>query len=382
MGGRADLSSGPLVARLSGKGFSAILVRGARRLSASDAPPDRSGPWLGVPASGKAWLLASALLISLALTGCGTLTQSTVNPVGDNARQINSLFMPILWIATAVFVLVEGVLLFSLVRFRRRREDEPPPPQVHGNRRLEMAWTIAPAIIVVTLAVLTIRTIVAQAADPGPDALHIRVVGHQWWWEFEYTDPALGFVTANEIYVPVGRKLAFEVESVDVIHSFWFPQIAGKIDAVPGRVNTISFSVPQKGAYKGQCAEFCGYAHAMMKMVLFAVSPEEFDRWASRQAAGAPPEAQSEPGAQVFISAGCIACHTIRGTVAQGKIGPNLTGLGSRTTIGAGLIPNTPENLASWIRDPVAVKPGANMPALGLSEADLQKVVAYLESLK
>ena len=341
------------------------------------------------PGAGRATrLLLLFMVAAAALSGCGQLTQSTQQPVGDNARQILSLFMPILWGAVAIFVLVLGFLIYSMIRFRRRSESDPIPVQIHGDLRLEVLWTLASTVIVVVLAVVTFRTIAVQAQAAPADALRVNVVGHQWWWEFEYPD--LGITTANELRVPVGRTVDLHIEAVDVIHSFWFPRIAGKIDAVPGRTNRIKFTVPPDaiGRYQGQCAEFCGFAHAQMKMLLFAVSEQEFDDWTAAMKAPPDPQGEALRGAEIFNTlivsegTGCFICHSIDGTAAQGRVGPNLTGLANRTMIGAALLDNNAENLAKWVENPEDYKPGVLMPTLGLAPDEISAVVAYLQSLK
>ncbi len=333
-------------------------------------------------------LLSVVVAAAAAISACGELTQSTQQPVADNARQIQDLFMPILWIAVAIFVLVQGFLIYSIIRFRRRSESDPLPVQVHGNARLEVLWMLGPAAIVIFLAVMTFRTIATQAQAAPAEAIRVNVVGHQWWWEFEY--PEFGIVTANELWVPVGATIDLTVEATDVIHSFWFPRIAGKIDAVPGRTNHIKFTVPLtgEGRYQGQCAEFCGLAHAQMKMLLFAVTADDFDNWAAAMKSTPDPQGEARRGAEIFntfISSegnGCFICHTIEGTTAQGTLGPSLTGVGNRTMIGAALVENTTENLTAWIENPANIKPGALMPVVGLAPDEISAVVAYLQSLK
>ena len=345
----------------------------------------RNGP--GAVRAAK--LLPLFVVAAVALSACGQLTQSTQQPVGDNARQILALFMPILWGAVAIFALVLGFLIYSVIRFRRRSENDPIPVQVHGDIRLEVLWTLVPTVIVVILAVVTFRTIAVQAQAAPPDALRVNVVGHQWWWEFEYPD--LGITTANELRVPVGRTIDLKIESIDVIHSFWFPRIAGKIDAVPGRTNELRFTVPPDGMgrYQGQCAEFCGFAHAQMRMLLFAVSEQEFDDWAAAMTTPPDdPQGEAARGAEIFNTliasegTGCFICHTIDGTSAQGKVGPNLTGVANRTMIGAALLDNNTENLTKWVDNPEKFKPGVLMPTLGLAPDEISAVVAYLQSLK
>ncbi len=341
------------------------------------------------PGAGRAAkLLLLFVVAAAALSACGQLTQSTQQPVGDNARQILALFMPILWGAVVIFALVLGFLIYCVIRFRRRSDSDPIPVQVHGDIRLEVLWTLAPTVIVIVLAVVTFQTIAVQAQAAPPDALRVNVVGHQWWWEFEYLD--LDITTANELWVPVGRTIDLKIESIDVIHSFWFPRIAGKIDAVPGRTNELRFTVPPDavGRYQGQCAEFCGFAHAQMKMLLFAVSEQEFDDWTAAMKTPPDPQGEAARGAEIFNtifpseSTGCFICHTVDGTSAQGKVGPNLTGIANRTMLGAALIENNTDNLTKWVDNAESFKPGVIMPSLGLAPDELAAVVAYLQSLK
>ncbi len=316
----------------------------------------------------------------LLLTGCGELPQTITQPAGDDARLVQGLLMPILWIALVIFVAIEGFLIFSMVKYRRRPGNEEIPKQVHGDNRLEFVWTAIPAVIVLVIAVMTFKTMAIQAEAPDEGALVIEVSASQWWWEFSY--PELGVVTANELYLPIGQEIDLRVRANDVIHSFWIPKLAGKIDVVPGVENRKTFVAEQLGRYQGQCSEFCGIAHAQMRLLAFVVTPVEFEEWAAKQLTGPSAEAAASAGAGVF-AAQCAACHSIRGTAFTfGQIGPELTALGMRETLGAGTVANTPENLAAWIREPTAVKPGALMPALGLAEDDISAVVAYLEGLR
>lgn len=324
-------------------------------------------------------VLAIALAVSIA--GCGDVPQTIMDPAGDNARTTLDLFVPILWLSFAIFIGVEGFIVYSMIRFRYRKGNDGIPVQTHGNTKLELLWTAIPAVIVVILAVMTFRVIAVQAAEPAPDAVQVEVVGNQWWWEFYY--PELGITTANELYLPVGRDAAFTLKSNDVIHSFWFPRISGKMDMVPGRTNKMRFRPEKTGEYDGQCTEFCGFAHAEMQMRLFVVEQEGFDAWVARQKASPSPSTQiATRGGELVRTRGCAACHAIAGTDVQGQIGPELTAFGLRTTIGAGLVENTDENLAAWIRNPEAVKPGVKMPALGLNDEEIAAVVSYLKELK
>ncbi|HEX2184413.1 MAG TPA: cytochrome c oxidase subunit II [Chloroflexota bacterium] len=339
------------------------------------------------------WQIAIVLLVvALVLAGCNTGNpQSTIDPRGPAARLIYDLFVTwIFWPAVFVFFAVEGLLLYAIFRFRGRPGD-PLPPQIHGNTRLEITWTIIPALILIVILAMTFRTQAALATPPPADALTVRVIGHQWWWEFEY--PELGVTTANELHIPVGVPIRVQLESVDVIHSFWVPHLAGKMDAIPGRINAMTMQADEAGTYNGQCAEFCGIEHALMRLVVVAQSRAEFDAWVRNErsipafsatpTAGAGADASLVArGAQLFSTGACITCHTLRGTPAQARTGPDLTHFGSRQTIAANTLPNTPENLRRWLRNPQAVKPGNLMPNLNLSDQDVEALAAYLQSLK
>ncbi len=334
---------------------------------------------------GRSWAIGLLALsfLALALSACGVadVPQSTLMPQSDNARLIQNLWGPIFWAAVVIFVLVEGLLIYSVIRFPARRQNgEDMPPQIHGNTRLEMAWTLAPALVVAVMLILTFQTMAKIDAAPPEDALRVRVVGHQWWWEVHY--PEYNVVTANEIHLPVNRPVVVELESADVIHSFWVPRLMGKRDLIPGTTNRIWFTPLEAGSFSGQCAEYCGVAHAQMRVVVFVDSGEAFQQWIAKAQQPAPAVAgPAAQGAELFIQRGCAACHTIAGTAAQGVIEPNLTHVGGRSTLAAGIIGNTPENLARWLRDPQAVKPGNKMPTLPLSEEDITALVAYLQAL-
>ncbi len=356
------------------------VVGGVSVLFGLSAPGVRNSDsrWRQRAARARLALIAATGL--LLLTGCGELPQTIMQPAGDDARLVQGLLMPILWIALVIFVLIEGFLIFSMIKYRRRPGNEDIPKQVHGNNRLELLWTAIPAAIVLVIAVMTFKTMAVQAEAPGEGALVVEVSASQWWWEFSY--PELGVVTANELYLPIGREIDLRVRANDVIHSFWIPKLAGKIDVVPGIENRMKFVAEKIGRYQGQCSEFCGIAHAQMRLLAFVVTTVEFEEWAEKQLTGPSAEAAASAGAGIF-AAQCAACHSIQGTAFTfGQIGPELTGMGLRETLGAGTVANTPENLADWIREPTAVKPGALMPALGLVEDDISAVVAYLEGLR
>ncbi|HYW88430.1 MAG TPA: cytochrome c oxidase subunit II [Chloroflexota bacterium] len=298
------------------------------------------------------------------------------DPVTRQAVEITNLFNAELVVSALLLALVLSWLVLAVVRFRARPGDNTEPPQVYGNPRLELAWTIAPAVtlgIVFIVVVVTMRSV--DAIPNG--AQQVRVVGHQWWWEFQYPD--LGVVTANELHVPVGTPLQMNLDSVDVIHSFWVPRFGMMRDAVPGRTNQMSIFVQRAGIFDGSCTQYCGRQHAWMRIRIVAEPREQFDAWAVQQAG--PATLAGAPGQELFVQNTCVNCHTIRG-VSAANVGPDLTHLGSRVTLGAGVIDNTPDNLRRWIRDASSIKPGVLMPAFAdLSEAELNALVDYLDGL-
>ncbi len=312
------------------------------------------------------------------LAGCGLSDDATIRPISDFGRQTQAIYEVVFWSALGIFIVVELLLLFALWRYRRRGEDAVPA-QVHGHTWLEVGWTLVPALILLVISIPTIRTIFRQQTPPPSEAraLQVTAVGHQWWWEFVYPD--LGFTTANELHVPRGRAVNLTLTSGDVIHAFWVPRLGGKRDLNPGSENTIVFTADSVGVYDGQCAEFCGTSHANMRIKLFVDEPAEFEGWASLQGRPARPDSA---GYQTFLATGCAACHAIDGTPAQGKVGPNLTHFGSRSTFAAGLFPNERERVAAWLRNPDSMKPGALMPDLNLSEERVSSLLTLLEGLR
>jgi cytochrome c oxidase subunit 2 len=321
-------------------------------------------------------------LLAIGAAACaGEYPQSTFHPTSDFAGALDGLFRGIFWWALGVFVLVEGLLLFVILRYRRRKGG-PEPRQLHGHTALEIGWTIAPALILVFIAVPTIRTIFQSTGEAREGALRVEVIGHQWWWEFRY--PQFGITTANELWVPVGQPVALEMTTADVIHSFWIPKLAGKRDVIAGRVNRIAFTADSTGVFLGQCAEFCGASHANMRLTVTVASEPAFRAWAAKQTAEpAPLDSGSVAwqGRQVFARSACIGCHTMADVpVARARIGPDLSHVGSRRTIASGLFPNDAEHLRQWVADAPAMKPGSLMPAMVLSAEDLDAIVAYLQS--
>ncbi|MBI4319913.1 MAG: cytochrome c oxidase subunit II [Chloroflexi bacterium] len=315
------------------------------------------------------------ILLSPALSGCSG-SYYVLAPASPGASKIAAFFWLLVAIAGAVFLAVEALLIVAIVRFRHR-PGAPEPDQIHGNLRLETLWTLVPVFILAAVFVAMASTMAAVTERPA-DALRVKVIGHQWWWEIQYPD--LGFTTATDIHVPVGRPVEIEVLAVDVIHSFWSPDLAGKIDAVPGHTNLIQFTAGVLGVYRGWCAEFCGAQHANMGFLVVVQSEEDFEEWAKKvqEPARTPREGPAVRGAEAFFGRGCNGCHAIAGTAAQGKIGPNLTHFAGRRTIGAVALENNPGNLAAWLADPQAIKPGTQMPNLRLSPEVVQDLVSYL----
>jgi cytochrome c oxidase subunit 2 len=339
----------------------------------------------------RALLFASALAVMFALALVSAapayahdgVPPSALDRKGPNGAAISSLFGVVLAIAVVVFVIVEGMLLFSAWRFRQRPNDTTEPKQVHGNTRFEIAWTIAPAIIVVVLFVLALQTQQTLDAKPAPlsDQLTVKVIGHQWWWEYQYPD--LNITTATDLVIPVGKVVNLEISSVDVIHSFWIPQLNGKTDAFPNRINRSWIQADAAGTFYGQCAELCGPSHANMRSVVIAKDQADFDAWVQQQQANPAPTADvAAQGEQLFLVSACIGCHQVNGTAAQGKVGPNLTHVASRTSLAGGMFTNTEGNLKRWLKNPPALKEGVLMPNLNLSDADIEVLTAYMMSLK
>ncbi len=367
--------------------------------SSDDQPP--ATRWRFHP---QKLLFLGVLTPLLLLVACDPdALQSTFGADGPVAEKQLLLFNVLLWAMVGTFVLVEGALLYSLIRFRRRPGD-PLPAQTHGHTGLEIAWTIIPTILILILGVWSVVTLFELEPPPASaNTLEVTVTGHQWWWEFEYQDAdgSGRFInTANELVVPVGKPVNLLLNSDDVIHSFWVPRLAGKVDVVPTRNNRMWFQGDKIGTFYGQCAEFCGIAHALMKFRVQVLSEADYLAWVDSY--GQPP-GTSEPlspkakqGQQIFMSTGaCLACHTIEGVPgAVGTIGPNLTGLGSRQTLASGILDLNRENLRLWLNNPNDVKPGNRMAerapiyqsnsdgSISLSAQEVSALIEYLMSLK
>ena len=315
-------------------------------------------------------------LAALSLCGCEA-TQSALKPAGPAAAKIAVLSWVMIIAFTLVFLLV--CLLLAVALFHRSRNERAAPPL--GRTGFVVAGGIVlPVVVVIPLLIYSLET--SHALQIPEESLTVRLTGHQWWWEVEYPDQNI--VTANQIHIPVGQPVRLELTSADVIHSFWVPELNGKRDMIPGDLNEFWIQADRPGIYRGQCAEYCGLQHAHMALVVVALPPDEFLEWAAgrNEPESVPATEQQQNGLAVFLKAGCSRCHTIRGTPADGKIGPDLTHIGSRETLGAGTVPNIRGNLMGWIGDPGAVKPGVRMPATYLPPEELDMLATYLESLK
>jgi cytochrome c oxidase subunit II len=302
------------------------------------------------------------------------------NPASPQGRAISALFLAVLVICAVILAIVAGVIAYNLIR-SRARPGAGEPRQVFGNRRLELLWTVVPMLILVWIFVLTVRAM--RASDPSASGpADLVVVGHQWWWEARYRQPA--FITANEVHIPVGERLSVQLESADVIHDFWAPQLGRKMDMIPGWTNHIWLQADKPGTYLGACAEYCGAQHAWMRFLVIAESPADFAAWAARQAqpAPAPAAGAAEHGRQVFLEMTCANCHSIQGVTAVTNVAPDLTHLASRRTLGAGVMQNTPADLALWLKNPQAIKPDCKMPNLNLTAAQVNDLVSYFEGLQ
>jgi cytochrome c oxidase subunit 2 len=295
--------------------------------------------------------------------------------------------MFILAVTGVIFIVVSTLLIYAIVKFRATpaRADREPA-QVYGSTQIELAWTIIPVLIVIVLFTATARAIHAIQDAPQPaNALEVTVIGHQFWWEYRY--PQLGIVTANELHVPVSdaarpRPTFLRLMSADTDHSFWIPVLAGKTDLIPNRINTMWFDPQRTGIFLGQCAQYCGTQHGKMLQRVSVDSPEDFAAWVDAQRHPAAQDAQAAEGRRVFETTACINCHAVSGTVANGRFGPDLTHLMSRTTIASGAADNTPTNLRFWLKDPDAIKPGSLMPAMNMTDAELDALVRYMQSLR
>ena len=309
------------------------------------------------------------------------------SPASTPAKSIFELSLFVLAVTGTIFLVVFTLLLYSVVRFRKRKNDDGrEPAQVYGSNQVELAWTVIPVLIVVALFMATARVIasVQKAARPD-DAVEVVAIGHQFWWEYRY--PALGVVTANELHVPVSddshpTPTFIKLLSADTDHSFWIPRLAGKTDLIPNHPNSMWIDPHETGVYLGQCAQYCGTQHAKMLLRVYVQPRADFDRWIQQQRQTATTTDAASQGQRIFETTACINCHTVAGTVANGHFGPDLTHLMTRDTIAAGAAKNTPENLRQWILNPASIKPGSLMPAMQLSDPELDALTNYLETLR
>jgi cytochrome c oxidase subunit 2 len=316
-------------------------------------------------------------------------------PAAPAAQSIRDLSILVFAITGFIFVVVEGVLVYSIIRFRRRASAAlEEPPQDYGSKPIEIAWTAAPALIVFILVLVTTRSLWEVVIDPpapapNDNALFITVVGRQWWWEYhyeQYNGRTLGFTTANELHFPasevgVPRPVYLTLLSADVCHSYWVPRLAGKTDLIPGRTNTMWLQAQTPGLFVGQCAEYCGTQHANMLIRVVVDPPQEFERWLANEAKPAVDDVAAREGQKVFLAQSCVNCHQVRGTPARGTYAPDLTHLMSRQTLAAGMVLSGPDSMRQWLDDPQRIKPGCLMPAFGLSDRQRDLVVSYLLTL-
>lgn len=310
-------------------------------------------------------------------------------PASTPADSINELYLFVLAVTGAIFLVVFGMLMYAAVKYRSRPGDDREPPQIYGSDQLELAWTVIPVLIVMVLFLSSARVIHGvQDARKPPGTIEVTAVGHQFWWEYRY--PQYGVVAANELHVPVSDAAQptptfITLLSADTDHSFWVPRLSGKTDLIPNHPNSVWIDPHATGLYLGQCAQYCGTQHAKMLLRVYVESRADFDHWVQAQKQTVQPNATLSPelseGRKVFETTACINCHTVAGTVADGRFGPDLTHLMSRETLASGVARITPENLRLWIQNPDAIKPGALMPAMNLTDKELDEVTAYLLTL-
>ena len=332
---------------------------------------------------------------SVAFLFCCMATAAAADPSSTNvfaphstpAKSILHLSIFVMIITGMIFVVVCTLLVYSISKFRARSATaNSEPAQVYGSTQIELAWTVIPVLIVVVLFIATARVVHAIQDAPMPaSAVEVTVIGHQFWWEYRY--PQLGVVTANELHIPVSdpahpTPTFLQLLSADTDHSFWIPELAGKTDLVPNHPNRMWMDPEHTGTFVGQCAQYCGTQHAKMLLRVSVDSPEDFEEWVREQQQPAVADERVAAGRRIFETTACINCHSINGTVANGRFGPDLTHLMSRSTIAAGAAPNTPQNLRLWIQNPEAIKRGSLMPPMQLSKSDIDALMDYLETLR
>jgi cytochrome c oxidase subunit 2 len=326
---------------------------------------------------------------------------SIFDPASPAGISIRDLALVVFVVTGLIFLIVESVLIYSIIRFRRQTSTTTSePPQVYGSHAIEIAWTVVPALIVFILTLLVARTEwdvrpTIPSPKAGDNALYVTVIGRQWWWEYRYeyfNGEKLDFVTANELYIPASdtdksgtqRPVYLTLQSADVCHSFWVPRLGGKTDLIPGRTNKMWLQTAERGLFLGQCAEFCGTQHAKMLLRVQVEELADFEKWYKNQQRDArtPDQDATRQGQETFLKQSCVNCHRVGGTSAKGTYAPDLTHLMSRRTLASGILPNTQENLRDWVVDPQKIKPGCLMPAFGLSQNDVAQIVEYLRTLE
>jgi cytochrome c oxidase subunit II len=351
-------------------------------------------PRLRLSGAARKFFFASYSAVLIILVGCwqqaladpGGVT-NIFKPLSEPAQQIKETSILVMAICGVIFSVVAGLLLYTIIRYRHRRGDEvSEPPQIYGSNQIETAWTVLPILIVFVLILVTSRTIADVQDRKAPTgAVHSTVVGHQWWWEIRY--PELGIVTANELHVPASTESSHQptylkLQSADVAHSFWVPQLNGKTDLIPNRENNMWIAPTEPGTYLGNCAEYCGTQHARMLLRVVVQPRSEFEKWVKEQQLAAVEDPGAAEGRKIFFGNSCVSCHAIRGTSAKGVFGPDLTHLMSRQTLASGATPNSHQTLRAWIRDPQQLKVGCLMPNMQLSDKEVDQIVAYLETLR
>ncbi|GAA4713736.1 cytochrome c oxidase subunit II [Brevibacillus fulvus] len=318
-------------------------------------------------------------MLALFLAGCGRENLSALTPQGPVAEMQFSLMKLSALIMIGVFVVVILIFTYVLIRYRKRPGQDGIPKQVEGNHKLEILWTVIPFLLLIVMAVPTVTIAFDLSKEyTNKDALVVKVTAHQFWWEFEYPD--LGISTAQDLYIPTGKKIQFDLTSADVMHAFWIPALGGKMDTNPGDSNKMWLQAEKPGIYYGKCAELCGASHALMDFKVNALEPAKFDEWATamKSAESTPATASAQQGQQIFQKS-CLGCHAIG--AEGGKLAPNLTNFADRQRV-AGILENNPENLDKWLADPQAVKPGNLMPNLNLKPEDRKALVDYMSTLK
>jgi cytochrome c oxidase subunit 2 len=336
----------------------------------------------------KTFVVLSLLGTAFAQAADPPLSPTNIfSPVSTPANTIFGLSMFVLAVTAAIFIAVFGLLAYAVVRFKKPADDDGrEPPQVYGSNQVELAWTVIPVLIVIALFMATARVIASvQRAKRPSGAIEVMAIGHQFWWEYRY--PGLNVVTANELHVPVSdpahpTPTFIKLLSVDTDHSFWVPRLNGKTDLIPNHPNDTWIDPHETGLYLGQCAQYCGTQHAKMLLRVYVESREEFDHWVLQQSQPPHLSGTAAEGQHIFETTSCINCHAIAGTVADGRFGPDLSHLMTRDTIAAGAALNTAENLRRWVQNPDSIKPGSRMPAMGLSDRELDAVTEYLKTLR